>query len=55
MLFRNYGLQRTWLDKYLKTNVSEDPSIGIMVNRPKHCFNLNDYTFAIFIDHCEGN
>ena len=21
----------------------------------KHCFNVNDKTFSIFIDHCEGN
>ena len=26
-----------------------------MVNGPKHCSNLNDSTFSIFIDHWEGN
>ena len=26
-----------------------------MVNGPKHCSNLNDSTFSIFINHWEGN
>ena len=26
-----------------------------MVNEPKHCWNLNESTFTIFIDHCEGS
>ena len=34
MYFRNYGLQKTWLDRCLKSLVSEDPSIGNMVNGP---------------------
>ena len=36
MHFPNYGLQKTWCDKYLKSPVSEDPSTGNMVNGPKH-------------------
>ena len=31
------------------------PSKSIMWNRPEHCWNLNNNTFTIFIDHCEGN
>ena len=37
------------------TSVSEDPSTSIMVNGTKHCWNLHDNTFLIFIDHCKGN
>ena len=55
MDFRNCSLQETWLEKSLKSPVSEDPSTGNMVNVPKHCSNLNDSTFSIFIDHFEGN
>ena len=51
----NYGLRKTWLDKCLKSPVSEDPFKGNMVNGPKHLFNLHDRTFTIFIDHCEDN
>ena len=32
-----------------------DGSTSNMENSPKHCGNLNDSTFTIFIDHCEGN
>ena len=39
MYFGNYGLWRPWLDKYLKSPVSEDPSKWNMVNGPKHCWN----------------
>ena len=55
MYFRNCGLQKTWLDKCLKSPVSEDPLTGNLVNVPKHCFNLNYSTFTMFIDQCEGN
>ena len=55
MDFRNYGLQKTWLDNCLKSPVSEDPSTINMVNVPKHSCNLSDSTFVIFIDHSEGN
>ena len=47
--------KKRWLDKFLKSLVSEDYSSDNKVNEPKHCFNINDNTFAIFIDHCEGN
>ena len=31
MYFRNYGLQKTWLEKCLKSHVSEHPSTVIML------------------------
>ena len=55
MAFQNFGLSRAWLDNCLKSPASEDPSTSNMVNEPKHCWNLNDSTFIIFIDKCEGN
>ena len=54
MYFRNYGPTKTFLDQSLKIPVSRDPSKSNMVNAPKHCWNLNDSSFTIFIDHCEG-
>ena len=44
-----------WLDKCLKSPVSDDPSTSNMVNRLKHSLNLNDSTFAISIGCSEGN
>ena len=41
MYFRNYLLRNTWLDKFLKRPVSEDPFGGNMANGPKHWCNLN--------------
>ena len=55
MYFRNYGLPKTWLDKCLKSPVSEYPTKSNMVNAPKHCSNLRDTSFAIFINHWEVN
>ena len=49
------GFQKTWLDKCLKTPLSDNPSTSKMVNGPKHCSKLNDSTFTIFIDPSEGN
>ena len=49
MYFRNYGLKKPWLDKCLKSPVSEDPSKSNMVNGPKYCSNLNCITFSIFL------
>ena len=54
MYFRNYGLRKKWLNKSLKNPVSEDTSGSGMVNGNKHCWNLNDTSFSIVIDHCEG-
>ena len=55
MLFRYYGLRKTWLDKCLRSPVSEEPSTNDMVNGCKNCSNLKASTFTIFINHCEGN
>ena len=55
MYFQNYGLPKTSLDQCLRCLVSEDPSKSNMVNGPKHCSKLEDSSFTIFIDHCNGN
>ena len=55
MYFWAYGLPKTWLDKCLKSPVSEDPLTSNMLNRLKHCSKLNDSIFTIFIAQCEGN
>ena len=43
---------KTWLDKYLKSPVSENLSTS---NMPKHCWNLDHSTFIRFIGHWQGN
>ena len=55
MYFLNHELRKTLLDKYLKSRVSDDPSTSNMVNGIKQCVNVNDTTFTVFIDICEGN
>ena len=55
MYFRNYGLRNRWLDKWLKSPVTENRLTGNVVSGTKKCFNLNDSSSTIFIDHCEGN
>ena len=55
MYFRNYGLPNSWLDQCVKSPVLDDPSKSHMVNAPKHCSNLKDTPFTIFLDHCEVN
>ena len=42
MYFRNYGLRKTWLDKSLKSSLSEEPSTCNMVNDLKELRNLNE-------------
>ena len=37
MYFGNDGLQKTWLDQWLKSPLSEDPSKSSMANGPKYC------------------
>ena len=54
-VFLNLRLQKIWLDKCLKSLVSEDPLTSDMVNGPKNCWNLSDSIFTIFIDLCVGN
>ena len=36
MCFLTYGLRKAWLDKYLKSPISEKPSTSNMVKGPKH-------------------
>ena len=55
MYFRNYLLQKSGLDEFLKNLACEYLSTNNMVNGHKHCCNLDDVTFAIFIDHSEHN
>ena len=55
MYFGNCGLRKQWLDKCLKSPVSEHPSKSNMVNRSKLFLNLNHNTFSIFIDQCLDN
>ena len=50
-----YRLRNTLLNKCLKSLVSEDPSTSDMGNGQKHCWNLKDSTFTIFIDYFEDN
>ena len=55
MYFGNLVLGKTSLHKCLKSCVSEDPSTDNITNEFKHCSNMNDITFTIFMNHCEGN
>ena len=36
MYFRLYEVEKPWLNKCLKSPISEDPSKSSMVNGPKH-------------------
>ena len=53
MYFPKYRLRKTWLDKCLKSSVSEDRYTENMENRTKQYSNLNDSTFTKFINQCE--
>ena len=55
MYFPKYRLRKTWLDKCLKSRVSEDPSTDNMANGSKQFCNLNNSTFTISVNHCGGN
>ena len=55
MYYRTLGLQKTWLNKCLKSRVSGDSPIEDMANGLKQCCNLKDSSFTIFINHCEEN
>ena len=55
MYFWFYGRWKNWLDKCLKSPVSEDPSTSNMVNGSNRCGNLSGSIFIIFIDPCETN
>ena len=55
MHFRKSRLLKIWLDKYLKSPVSEDPWTDNTANEWKYCSNLNFSPFTIFINHCAGS
>ena len=55
MYIGNHGLRETCLNKSLKNPVSEDTLASGMVNGKKHCWNLEDTTFSMVIDHCKRN
>ena len=55
MFFRKYRLRKIWLDKYLKSRVSEYPETDDTANWSKHCSDRNHGTFTIFINHCQGS
>ena len=46
---------KTWLDKCLKSPLSEEPSTSNMGNSSKHCPNLDHSTFILFMDHRQVN
>ena len=54
-VFPKLQILEPWLDKYLKSAVSEDPLTSNMINMRKHCSNLHYSTFIIFIGHWQGN
>ena len=49
MYLGNYGLQKTWLDKRLKSPISDEPATSNMLNKVNHCWNLNDSTFTYLL------
>ena len=55
MYWQNYGLRKVWLDRCLKSLVSDDLTTSHTVNGAKDCLNLYDSNLIIFIDQCEGN
>ena len=54
-VFSKIRTSKTYSYKFLKRNVSEDPSKSSMVNVPNHFWNLRHSTFIIFIDCCQVN
>ena len=50
MYFRNYGLAKRSLDKYLKSVVSKYLSTTNMVKALKHISNHHGGTFIILVD-----
>ena len=55
MYFGKPRLREIWLDKCLKSRVSEDSYTSNMANGYKLCCNLNGSTFEIFIKHFQGS
>ena len=48
-------VRKIWLDKCLKSRVSEDPWTDNRTNGSTRCCDLNVSTFTLFINHSEGN
>ena len=55
MYFWTYRLRKMWLDKCLKSPVSEDLLISNLGKGIKHYSKLNDSILTVFIDPREGN
>ena len=55
MYFRKYWLPKIWLDKCLKSRVSEDSETKNMANGSKCFCNLNGSALTIVINNCEGS
>ena len=55
MFFRKYRIWKILLYKFLKSRVSKDPWTENRGNGWKHWTFLNDSTFTVFINHCEGS
>ena len=53
--FWTYGLPEMRLDNCVKSPVSEDPLTSNTANGPKHCWNLKNSTFTVFIHPCEDS
>ena len=51
MYFKNYGLAKKGLDKYLKSDFSQYSSTSNMVKALKRISNHHCSTFIILIDH----
>ena len=51
MYFRDHGLAKKSLDKYLKSALSQYPLTRNMVKSLKHLSNYDSATFIILIDH----
>ena len=50
MYFGKFRFRKIWLDKCLKSRVSEDPYTENMETWSKQCSNLNDRSFTKFIN-----
>ena len=55
MSFWTDGLRKTWLDKSLKSLVSDNPSTSNMINGLKNFSKLVHNIFKIFMGTCQGN
>ena len=55
MCFRINWLPKIWLDKCLKSAVSENSETNNMANASKYFCYLNGSTFTILIKHFDGS